>query len=205
MEALRIEGTYLHKPDRFVDPRGTFHMMFHRDELVAETGYALEVAQVNLSVSSRGALRGIHFADVPPGQAKYVSCVRGAVLDVVVDIRVGSPTFGEWEAVPLDDEHCHSVFIAEGLGHAFFALTDDAAVNYFCSEPYNPSAEHGLNPLDPAIGIAWPAGIEPLLSKKDAEAISLAEAVEAGTLPDYERCREHYATRAQTRQRTAVR
>ncbi|MCW2941153.1 MAG: dTDP-4-dehydrorhamnose 3,5-epimerase, partial [Actinomycetia bacterium] len=144
------------------------------------------------SVSARGVLRGIHFADVPPGQAKYVTCVAGAILDVAVDLRVGSPTFGAWEAVRLDDVSRKGLYLAEGLGHAFLALTDQATVVYLCSEPYNPTGEHGVNPLDPEIGIAWPAGIEPLLSPKDAAAPTLAQAREAGLLPDYEQCTKFY-------------
>jgi dTDP-4-dehydrorhamnose 3,5-epimerase len=134
----------------------------------------------------------VHFSDVPPGQAKYVTCVRGAVLDVIVDLRVGSPAFGQWEAVRLDDDTRHAVFLAEGLGHAFMALTDDAAVVYLCSTGYAPEREHGVNPLDPQLGIAWPANIPPLLSPKDAQAPSLAEAERSGMLPSYETCSAYY-------------
>ena len=101
-------------------------------------------------------MRGIHFADVPPGQAKYVTCVRGAVLDVVVDVRVGSPTFGRWDAVRLDDRERRALYIAEGLGHAFCALEADSTVVYLCNDVYRPGSEHGVHPLDPALGIAWP-------------------------------------------------
>lgn len=138
-------------------------------------------------------LRGLHYADVPPGQAKYVTCVRGAVLDVVADIRVGSPTFGQWEAVRLDDDGRRAVFLAEGLGHAFMALTDDATVVYLCSTGYDPRREHTVDALDPALGITWPDGLTPVLSPKDARAPSLAEAQEAGLLPSYEACRARYA------------
>lgn len=103
-------------------------------------GHRLDLVQANCSVSSRGTLRGVHFADVPPSQAKYVKCVRGAVLDVIVDIRVGSPTFGQWEGVRLDDDQHHAVYLSEGLGHAFMALTDDATVVYLCSAGYSPGA-----------------------------------------------------------------
>lgn len=129
----------------------------------------------------------MHFSDVPPGQAKYVTCVAGAVLDVVVDIRLGSPTFGEWEAVRLDGS-ASALYLTEGLGHAFLALTDGATVVYMCSTGYAPHREHGVHPLDPALGIAWPAGVEPLLSAKDAAAPTLAEAEDLGLLPSYEEC-----------------
>jgi dTDP-4-dehydrorhamnose 3,5-epimerase len=151
-------------------------------------GFWPETAQANCSVSRRGVIRGIHFSDVPPGQAKYVSCVSGAILDVVVDIRVGSPGYGRWEAVRLDDTERRSLYISEGLGHAFTALSDEATVLYLCSTPYAPGREHGVNPLDPAIGIEWPSGVEPILSAKDADAPTLDEARAAGLLPDYAKC-----------------
>jgi dTDP-4-dehydrorhamnose 3,5-epimerase len=141
-------------------------------------------------VSARDVVRGIHFADVPPGQAKYVTCVAGAVLDVVVDIRVGSPTFGQWESVRLDDEERHAVYLAEGLGHGFCALTEQATVTYLCSSEYRPGREHGIHPLDAELGIAWPAAV-PLLSPKDAAAPSLAEARAAGLLPRCDECSTH--------------
>lgn len=143
-------------------------------------------------MSARGVLRGVHFADVPPGQAKYVTCVSGAILDVVVDLRVGSPTFGEWEAVRLDDAERRALYVAEGLGHAFMALTEGATVVYLCSESYNPAAEHEIHPLDPDLAIAWPEGITPSLSPKDAAAPSLKEAREAGRLPSYADCVAYY-------------
>ncbi|MFJ7023298.1 dTDP-4-dehydrorhamnose 3,5-epimerase [Streptomyces sp. NPDC101117] len=192
MRALGIDGAWVLEPQVFPDDRGTFHEWFRGREFRAATGRDLEPAQANCSVSRRGVLRGLHFSDVPPGQAKYVTCVRGAVLDVVVDVRVGSPTFGHWEAVRLDDSGRRAVFLAEGLGHAFMALTDDATVVYLCSTGYAPEREHGVDPLDPALGIAWPDGLTPVLSPKDAAAPSLARAREAGLLPSYEACRAHY-------------
>jgi dTDP-4-dehydrorhamnose 3,5-epimerase len=186
---LAIEGAYEITPVLRGDRRGVFLEWYRFDLLAAEIGHPLRLAQANMSVSVAGVVRGIHFADVPPGQAKYVTCTRGAVLDVVVDIRVGSPTFGRWEAVRLDDVDRRCVYIAEGLGHAFCALTDDATLTYLCSETYNPKAEHGVHPLDPAIGIDWPTK-DPVLSEKDAAAPTLAQAAEQGLLPDYQVCRE---------------
>ncbi|MFD7491714.1 dTDP-4-dehydrorhamnose 3,5-epimerase [Streptomyces sp. NPDC059832] len=193
MRQLSIAGAWVHEPKVFPDSRGSFHEWFKASELSEAVGHTLRLAQANFSISSRGTLRGVHFADVPPSQAKYVKCVRGAVLDVIVDIRVGSPTYKQWEAVRLDDVDHHSVYLAEGLGHAFMALTDDASVAYLCSEGYAPGREHGINPLDPELGIEWPQGITPLLSDKDAAAPSLAEAEEQGLLPTYEACQEYYA------------
>ncbi|MER8087448.1 dTDP-4-dehydrorhamnose 3,5-epimerase [Streptomyces sp. NPDC094048] len=193
MRQLSIAGAWVHEPKVFPDSRGSFHEWFKASELDEAAGHALRLAQANCSVSSRGTLRGVHFADVPPSQAKYVKCVRGAVLDVIVDIRVGSPTYKQWEAVRLDDADHHAVYLSEGLGHAFMALTDDATVVYLCSEGYAPGREHGIDPLDPELGIEWPQGITPLLSEKDAAAPSLAEAEAQGLLPSYEDCQAYYA------------
>jgi dTDP-4-dehydrorhamnose 3,5-epimerase len=192
MRPLGIEGAWVLEPKVFPDERGSFHEWYRGADFREATGYDLSLAQANCSVSKRGVLRGVHFADVPPSQAKYVTCVRGAVLDVVIDIRVGSPTYGKWEAARLDDDTRHAVFLAEGLGHAFMALTDDATVVYLCSEGYAPDREHGIHPLDPRLGIAWPEGITPLLSDKDAAAPTLAEAEQSGLLPSYADCVAHY-------------
>ncbi|MFF0744442.1 dTDP-4-dehydrorhamnose 3,5-epimerase [Streptomyces sp. NPDC004111] len=188
MRPLSIEGAWLHEPKVFPDERGDFHEWFRSAEFAEATGQELTLAQANLSVSRRGALRGVHFADVPPGQAKYIKCVRGAVLDVVVDVRTGSPTFGRWESKRLDDTDHRAVFLSEGLGHGFIALTEEATVVYLCSEGYAPGREHGIHPLDPDLGIEWPAGLTPLLSAKDAVAPTLAEREKDGSLPSYERC-----------------
>jgi dTDP-4-dehydrorhamnose 3,5-epimerase len=191
MEALGIEGAWVFTPQLRQDDRGVFLEAFRGSEFAADLGYRLDVAQVNCSVSRAGVIRGIHYADVPPGQAKYVTCVSGAVLDVVVDLRAGSPGFGEWEAVRLDEERRRAVFLAEGLGHGFMALSDEATVLYLCSTPYAPGREHGVNPLDPAIGISWPLaarGERPMLSDKDAAAPTLDEALRAGLLPRYTDC-----------------
>lgn len=114
----------------------------------------------------------------------------GAVLDVVVDLRLGSPTFLRWEGVRLDDTDRRAVYLAEGLGHGFCALTDDATIAYFCSTTYNPSGEHTVHPLDEELGIEWPSRA-PLLSARDAAAPSLAQARSAGVLPQYAICRDY--------------
>jgi dTDP-4-dehydrorhamnose 3,5-epimerase len=185
---LAVPDAFELTPKAFGDDRGLFLEWYRFEELQAAAGHPLRLAQANLSVSRRGTLRGLHYADVPPGQAKYVTCVRGAVLDVIVDIRVGSPTFGVSDGVRLDDVDRRAVYLPEGLGHAFLALTDDATVSYLCSEVYSPTREHGLDPLDPALGISWPSDLELLLSPKDAEAPSLAQALADGLLPDYAAC-----------------
>ena len=191
MDALDIDGAWVFTPRIHRDGRGSFLEWFRDAEFHADLGYPMDVAQANCSVSRRGVVRGIHFADVPPGQAKYVTCASGAIIDVVVDLRVGSPNFGRWEAVQLDDETRRALYISEGLGHAFVAVSDQATVLYLCSTPYAPDREHGVHPLDPAVGIAWPTDMETVLSDKDAAAPSLAEARSAGLLPDYGHCRAH--------------
>ena len=190
MEPLGIEGAWVFTPQVHRDDRGSFLETFRGDEFAAALGYRLDVAQVNCSVSRRGVIRGIHYADVPPGQAKYVCCLSGAVVDVVVDLRAGSPSFGKWEAVRLDDSSRRAVFLAEGIGHGFMAVSDLATVTYLCSTPYAPGREHGVNPLDPALGIGWPLeeAAEPVLSGKDAAAPSLDEALRDGLLPRYADC-----------------
>ena len=191
MDPLAIVGAWGYTPQLHRDDRGHFLEVFRGADFAADLGHRLDVAQVNCSVSRRGVIRGVHYADVPPGQAKYVSCVSGAILDVIVDLRAGSPTFGKWEAVRLDDVDRRAVFLSEGLGHAFMALTDEATVMYLCSTPYAPGREHGVHPLDPALAIAWPldeAGGAPVLSDKDAAAPTLEQALLAGQLPRYDDC-----------------
>ncbi|MBM7280392.1 dTDP-4-dehydrorhamnose 3,5-epimerase family protein [Gordonia rubripertincta] len=189
---LTIDGAWELTPVQHGDARGLFAEAFKGDLLAEVIGHRFDLAQVNLSVSAAGVLRGVHFADVPPGQAKYVTCASGAILDVIVDIRVGSPTFGTYDTVLLDDVDRRAVYLSEGLGHAFCALADNSTVTYLCSTGYNPSGEHGINPLDPELGIEWPtqardgSPLEYELSEKDTAAPGLTEAREAGLLPDYD-------------------
>lgn len=192
VEALGIEGAWTFTPRQFADPRGVFLEWFSEQSFSEATGQRLTLAQTNLSVSAAGVVRGVHFADVPPGQAKYVTCMSGAVLDVVVDIRTGSSTFGSWEAVLLDDVDRRAVYLSEGLGHAFMSLADGSTVAYVCSTPYDPDREHGVSPLDPGLAIDWPTAdregraLTPRLSDKDAAAPTLAQARERGLLPSLE-------------------
>ena len=197
IKELSIEGAFEMTPTIHGDSRGAFLEWFRADELEAAVGHPFTLAQSNCSVSAAGTLRGVHFADVPPGQAKYVTCAVGAVLDVVVDIRVGSPTYGRHETVLLDDETRRAVYLGEGLGHAFVALADGSVVQYLCSTPFAPAREHGVDPCDPALGIDWPRTdrdgrpMELLRSAKDTAAPSLAEAREAGLLPSYAEVRRY--------------
>ncbi|TDC54414.1 dTDP-4-keto-6-deoxy-D-glucose epimerase [Jiangella ureilytica] len=202
IEPLSVGDAFAVTPQQFGDPRGVFLESFRGDLLAPHLGHRPDIVQTNLSVSAAGVLRGLHFADVPPSQAKYVTCISGAVLDVVADIRVGSPTFGQWDAVLLDDVDRRAVYVAEGLGHAFLSLADGSAVMYLCTAPYAPGREHGVDPLDPELGIDWPTTdrdgrpITLSLSDKDRAAPSLAAARESGLLPDYAATREFYASLA---------
>jgi dTDP-4-dehydrorhamnose 3,5-epimerase len=194
---LKIEGAWEITPRQFGDDRGVFLEWFKSGAFADAVGHPLDLSQANCSVSAAGVLRGIHFAQVPPSQAKYVHCPKGAVLDIAIDIRIGSPTFGEWDSVLLDDVDRRAIYLSEGLGHAFMSLEDGSTVVYLCSTPYAPGREHGLHPLDPAIGIDWPntsrdgRPISPLLSPKDEAAPTLAEAQEQGLLPTLEEALEY--------------
>ena len=198
---LGIEGAWSVSTRQFGDDRGVFLEWFKGAPFAQAAGHELTLAQANLSVSAAGVLRGVHFAQVPPGQAKYVTCAHGAVLDVVVDLRIGSPTYGRWESVLLDDVDRRAVYLSEGLGHAFLSLADGSTVVYACSTPYTPEREHGVHPLDPEIGIEWPTtgrDGRPLtfeLSPKDQQAPTLAQAREAGLLPTHAEALEWRAQR----------
>ena len=187
---LNIGGAWVYTPRVWEDNRGSFFELFRNQEFAEHLGYPLEVAQANCSLSRQGVIRGIHFADVPPGQAKYVCCVSGSILDVVVDLRVGSPAFGTWQTVELNASNGRALFIAEGLGHAFSALSPEATAVYLCSTPYAPGREHTVHALDPELGIAWPDHGETILSDRDAAAPTLEQARRDGLLPSYEACLE---------------
>jgi dTDP-4-dehydrorhamnose 3,5-epimerase len=190
---LAVPDTYLLDLVPHDDSRGRFVEWFRADLLSAVTGYTFPLAQANHSVSDRGVLRGVHFALVPPGQAKYVYCPTGAILDVVVDIRVGSPTFGVHDAVLLDSERPRAMFLSEGVGHAFVSLAPQSSVAYLVSSPYAPEREFGIDPLDPELALPWPEDLTLELSAKDRTAPSLAEARERGLLPTMAQCAARYA------------
>ncbi len=192
LEPLPIAGSWVFTPDQHPDDRGLFLEWFRGPELARAAGHPLDVQQANCSVSDVGVVRGIHYTDVPPGQAKYVTCVSGAVFDVVVDLRVGSPTFGEWTGVQLDAVTRRCVYLAEGLGHGFVSLAPDSAVVYLCSSTYSPTHDRGVNPFDTQLGVSWPthaldgAALRFQLSPKDEAAPTLDDARRAGVLPTLE-------------------
>ena len=187
---LSVPGAWEITPTVHGDGRGTFFEWFTESGFAEMTGQRFDMRQANCSVSAAGVLRGLHFAQLPPSQAKYVTCVKGSVFDVVVDIRVGSPTYGRWDSVLLDDVDRRSVYLSEGLAHGFLSLQDDSTVMYLCSAPYAPQREHTIAATDPAIGIQWPLpAAQLLLSDRDAVAPTLAQVRAAGLLPDWDQTR----------------
>jgi len=180
----RLQGPILVQPKVFRDERGFFHETYRRDEW-AELGIPHEFVQDNHSRSSRGVVRGMHFqtrgGPRDEGQTKLVRCARGAILDVVVDIRRGSPTFGEWEAFELSDDNLRQLFCPVGFAHGFCVLSDVADVVYRCDAYYDPDSEAGIAYDDPDLAIAWPDDLELVPSARDARAPRLREV--AGGLP----------------------
>jgi dTDP-4-dehydrorhamnose 3,5-epimerase len=194
IERLDIPDAWLCTPIVHADSRGLFLEWFRGDQLAEESGRRFHVVQANHSESRRGVVRGLHFADVPPGQAKFVYCTDGAVLDVLVDVRVGSPTYGSFAAVELDAERRRGVLVAEGLAHGFCVLSESATVVYLLSHPYDPATEHGISPTRSGVDLGWPLDeASMILSAKDQEAPTLEEARLAGLLPSYTDCVAVYA------------
>lgn len=182
--ALGIAGAFEVRNVVHADDRGEFSEWFRVDHIEAHTGYRFPVRQANVSRSARGVVRGIHYAEVPPGQAKLVTCMSGRIRDVVVDIRVDSPTFGRWDAIDVSAAARNAMLLPVGVGHAFVALDDDTTVCYLVSDVYTPDKEHGIFPLDPAIGIDFGMPTDQLLlSPKDQDAPTLSEVHASGLLP----------------------
>ena len=181
---LGIEGAWLAESPVWSDERGFFREWFKSEDIEKATGKSVGIEQANLSVSSKGTLRGIHYSIAPRGQAKWVTCVTGSIKDVIVDIRPDSKTFRKWIGVELTSNSGKAVFISEGLGHGFIALEDNTAVAYLVSTPFSPSHEFEINPLDEEIGINWGMEISELkITDKDKNAPTLTELVAEGQLP----------------------
>jgi dTDP-4-dehydrorhamnose 3,5-epimerase len=176
---LKIQGCWVFEPKIHSDSRGAFYEWFQDSTFEFQTKQKFEIAQANVSNSNKGVIRGIHFANYPPGQAKYVTCVSGTVLDVVVDLRPLSKTFGKWDSVILNANEPRAVFIPHGIGHAFMALEDNSTFVYLCDQRYNPNNEFEINPMDKVINITWPDGVTPILSEKDRAAPNLDSIVES--------------------------
>lgn len=181
---LGIEGAWLAESPVWRDNRGFFREWFKSKDVKAATGRDFGIEQANISLSSAGTLRGIHYSIAPRGQAKWITCVSGSIQDVIVDIRPDSKTFGEWVDFELKGDSDQAVFISEGLGHGFLALEDNTTVAYLVSTPFSPTDEFEINPLDENIGIRWGMELSNLkISEKDKVAPKLAERLTEGKLP----------------------
>jgi dTDP-4-dehydrorhamnose 3,5-epimerase len=181
---LGIDGAWVAESPMWSDDRGFFREWFKSEDVKADTGREFGIEQANISLSSAGTLRGIHYSVAPQGQAKWITCVVGSIQDVIVDIRPDSNTFGQWLDVELKSDSGKAVLISEGLGHAFLALEDKTAVAYLVSTPFSPAEEYEINPLDEKIGIKWGMDLSALkISKKDKIAPTLAERLSEGKLP----------------------
>jgi epimerase EvaD len=188
---LVIEGAYEFTPPVFPDERGLFVSPFHSKAFATALGrQQFPVAQTNHSRSRRGAVRGVHYTATPPGCAKYVYCARGSALDIMVDTRVGSPTYGKWDAVLLDAVDFRTMYFPVGVGHAFVALEDDTVMSYMLTGSYVFEDERALQATDPALGLPIPTDLPVVMSARDSAAPRMADLAERGELPDYETCRE---------------
>ena len=176
-QKTNIKDVFLFTPQVFEDSRGHFLESFRQDKTLEETGFNFEVIQVNTSLSKRGVLRGIHFKKNPPGQAKFVSVSQGKILDLAIDLRQSSSTFGRWQAFELSQENSQSLLLGYGIGHAFLALEDNTKVNYLCDSVFEPEIEFGISPLEAGINwreLAKPYGINKfLISDKDSQALPI--------------------------------
>ncbi|MFI9630384.1 dTDP-4-dehydrorhamnose 3,5-epimerase family protein [Streptomyces sp. NPDC052042] len=182
LDAYRVE------PEPIPDHRGRFYEALRHEALLAATGQPLEVRQVHFTVSGRNVLRGIHGTTLPPGQGKIVTCVRGAALTVVVDLRVGSPTFGAHDVVQQDAQSGTALCLADGLGLAYLTLADDTCMNYLCTREYVPGTIIDIDALDPELGLPWALSEPPIRSARDAAAPTLGAAADRGILPSYTEC-----------------
>jgi dTDP-4-dehydrorhamnose 3,5-epimerase len=181
---LGIEGAWLAESPVWSDDRGFFREWFKSEDVKDATGREFRIEQANISLSSAGTLRGIHYSIAPRGQAKWITCVSGSIQDVIVDIRPDSKTFGQWIDVELEGDSGKAVLISAGLGHGFLALEDNTAVAYLVSTAFSPSAEFEINPLDEKIRIKWGMDFGSLkISGKDKIAPTLAERLTEGKLP----------------------
>lgn len=184
LSSLGIEGVWLAESPVWSDDRGFFREWFKSEDVKAATGQDFGIEQANISFSSAGTLRGIHYSIAPRGQAKWITCVSGSIQDVIVDIRPDSTTFGKWIDIVLKGDSGNAVLISEGLGHGFLALEDNTAVAYLVSTPFSSTDEFEINPLDENIGIKWRMNVEKLLmSKKDFTAPLLENMLKQGALP----------------------
>ncbi|MEU2287205.1 dTDP-4-dehydrorhamnose 3,5-epimerase [Streptomyces sp. NPDC013178] len=183
MRELAVPGAWEFQLRPHHDDRGTFAECYSESVFAAAVGAPMPVALSAVSISRKGVIRGVHFVQTPPGQARYVTCVAGEILDFTVDLREGSRTFGRWDSVRLGPDHWRAVYLSPGLGHAFVALSEQASVLYLCSAPYAAERERTIHPLDPDLALPWPTGLEWTLSDRDRQAPTLEQARHRGLLP----------------------
>ena len=187
---LGIEGAWLAESAVFKDERGYFREWFKREEILESTGMDFSVQQANHSKSKKGVVRGIHYSLAPGGQAKWVTCTSGTILDVIVDLRPNSSTFKKIEYIELNDDGDRSVLLGSGLGHGFISLTDETCVAYLINRPYSPMYEFGLHPFDTEVKIDWHLSLIPqtevTISEKDSSAPDLTTLMNTGKLPQHE-------------------
>ncbi len=181
---LSIEGLFILEAPVWPDERGFFREWFSADDFKS-VGATYEIKQANFSQSKKNVVRGLHYSVATEGQAKIVNCVFGSVLDVVVDIREGSPTFGIVETIPLSADKGIVAVLPVGVAHGFSVLSESAGVAYLLTSPFNPSAELGITPLDSELGIEWGIHGDAILSEKDRTAPTLSERAAAGELPKF--------------------
>jgi dTDP-4-dehydrorhamnose 3,5-epimerase len=174
---------FIVQPPVFADERGHFREVFHQSKL-REAGLSLDLVQLNHSFSRRGVLRGMHFQH-PHAQGKLIAVTSGAVLDVAIDVRVGSPTFGRWASHELTADRGELLYVPPGFAHGFLVLSDGADVVYGCTAPYRPDAERVLAWDDASIAVAWPPDAAPVMAARDRQGLSLSALREAGALPLY--------------------
>jgi epimerase EvaD len=188
---LAVAGAVEFTPQVFTDDRGIFVSPFQVDAFAEAVGHPMfPVAQTNHSRSRRGVVRGAHFTLTPPGICKYVYCARGRTIDFVIDVRVGSPTFGRFDSVLLDQQSFRAIYFPVGVAHAFVALEDDTVVSYMLSEAYVVAHEKVVSVLDPALNLPLPQDLELLMSERDSNAPTVDEVRRAGLLPDYAQCQK---------------
>lgn len=181
---LSIPGAYVLDSAVWGDDRGFFREWFKRPDLDA-LGISFPIEQANLSMSRRGVVRGLHYSIAPQGQAKLVTCAFGELDDVIVDVRVGSPTYGRVEVVHLAAGEERSVLLPAGAAHGFCVRSELAALSYLLSSPFNPTMELEINPFDEALDVPWELNVPAVMSEKDEKAPSLAERLAAGQLPRF--------------------
>lgn len=186
---LSVEGAVEFSFPVYPDDRGSFASSLMESEFVRALGYRpFRTGQISFTRSRRGVVRGVHYTATPPGCAKFVHCPAGRALDVVVDLRVGSPTWGQWESVLIGPDSPKAVYLPVGVGHAVVALEDETVITYFLSEEYVPENELSVSVQDPDLGLEIPEGLTITQSPRDRDALRVAEARERGLLPDYADC-----------------